>query len=285
MKGSTWATNASTVSTTALRHLLPTAGARDPSPRPRPRPAAGDRDAPPPRARPRARGAARSSGIARRRPRRPKTVRIYHVTHVENLGSHPRRGRRARRRRGRDTGRRPVGPRRARVPPLGTTVDGADAVVADYVPFLLSTDAHVWDAVRTGTPDPRLADEAVERAPADHVILVSSVAGRVGARTDGAGHGRRDRRGCRGRRRRRGIRVARRARMLQRLHREDEGRACARRSSSCASSCPLERVALIAVGNDRVRDRVRAALDAVGAQDPRGGLPAVVPGDGEEPAE
>ena len=27
---------------------------------------------------------------------------------------------------------------------------------------------------------------------------------------------------------------------------------------------PLERVLLIAVGNDRVRDRVRAALDAVG---------------------
>ena len=63
-------------------------------------------------------------------------------------------------------------------------VDGTDAVVADYVPFLLTTDAHVWDSVRTASPDPRLVPEAVERPAADYVILVSSVGVALGALAD-----------------------------------------------------------------------------------------------------
>ena len=133
------------------------------------------------------------------------------------------------------------------------------------MPFLLSTDAHVWNAVRTGTPDPRLAAAAVERQPADHVILVTSVAGAVGARTDVVGAVVvTDADAAAG-----GVAAASAwpdvLRLLQRLHREDDGACCCSAEFLVRECLPLERVLLIAVGNDRVRDRVRAALDAVGS--------------------
>ncbi len=53
-------------------------------------------------------------------------------------------------------------------------------------------------------------------------------------------------------------------RMLQRLHREEEGSRMLSAEFLVRESLPLERVLLIAVGNDRVRDRVRTSLDAVG---------------------
>ena len=110
--------------------------------------------------------------------------------------AHPGVGRAARRRRrarraARGRHRRP---RRARVPARRPSSSGTDPVVADYVPFLLTTDAHVWDAVRTATPDPRLDPAAVERPAADYVIFVSSVGIALGARTDVRRRGRAQRR-------------------------------------------------------------------------------------------
>lgn len=215
-----------------------------------------------------ARPARRVAGAASARtlheaPLDPKTVRIYHVTHVDNLASILGEGALLADRAGAAPAVDVSAPS-AREFRRSAPVPGNGSVVADYVPFLLSTDAHVWNAVRTGTPDPRLAADAVERQPADHVILVSSVAGAVGARTevegtvvvtdaDAAG----------------GSVGAASAwpevlRMLQRLHREDEGSRLLSAEVLVRESLPLERVLLIAVGNDRVRDRVRAALDAVG---------------------
>ena len=207
-------------------------------------------------------GSARAGSSMANTPVDPKTVRIYHVTHVDNLGSILGEGAIL----ADGSGAAPVvdvSAPGARAFRRSATIDGADAVVADYVPFLLSTDAHVWDSVRTGTPDPRLSAEAVERAPADHVILVSSVASAVGARADTVG-----------------AVVVTDAdaatggaaasawpdvlRMLQRLHREDEGERLRSAEFLVRENLPLERLLLIAVGNDRVRDRVRAALDAVG---------------------
>lgn len=215
-----------------------------------------------------ARQPARVAGAASARtlheaPIDPKTVRIYHVTHVDNLASILGEGALLADRAGAAPAVDVSAPS-AREFRRSASAPGSDAVVADYVPFLLSTDAHVWNAVRTGTPDARLAADAVERQPADHVILVSSVAGAVGARTDVAG-----------------TVVVTDAdaaagsvgaasawpdvlRMLQRLHREDEGSRLLSAEFLVRESLPLERVLLIAVGNDRVRDRVRAALDAVG---------------------
>jgi hypothetical protein len=210
---------------------------------------------------PRVAGASRADTRADA-PIDPKTLRIYHVTHVENLASILGEGAILA-----DTaGAKPVvdvSAPHAREFRRAASIDGTDAVVADYVPFLLSTDAHVWNAVRTGTPDPRLAAEAVERQPSDHVLLVSSVAGAVGARietvgsvavtdADAASGG-----------------TAEAAwpavlRMLHRLHREDDGSRLLSAEFLVRECLPLERVLLIAVGNDPVRDRVRAALDAVG---------------------
>ncbi len=215
-----------------------------------------------------ARQAARVAGAASARtlheaPVDPKTVRIYHVTHVDNLASILGEGALLADRAGAEPVVDVSAPS-AREFRRSAPVPGGDAVVADYVPFLLSTDAHVWNAVRTGTPDPRLAVDAVERQPADHVILVSSVASAVGARTEVQGAvAVTDADAAAG-----GVDAAAAwpdvLRMLQRLHRDDEGSRLRSAEFLVHESLPLERVLLIAVGNDRVRDRVRAALDAVG---------------------
>lgn len=191
-------------------------------------------------------------------------VRIYHVTHLDNLA--------------RILGAGALVPDAAGAAPLvdlsapavrefrrARAVDGTDAVIADYVPFLLTPDALVWNAVREGTPDPRLTAEAVERPAADHVMLVSSVAAARGAATadgavavsdvDAALPGAE-------------LAVAWPAveRMLRLLAHEQEAARLRTAEFLVRGEVPLERIALIAVGNERVRDRVRAALSAVGAK-------------------
>lgn len=215
-----------------------------------------------------ARPAARVAGAAGARklietPVDPKTVRIYHVTHLENVASILGEGAIL----ADSAGARPtvdLSAADARRFRRSASVDGTDAVVADYVPFLLSTDANIWNALRTGTPDPRLAPEAVERQAADHVILVSSVAGAVGARTDTVGSvAVSDADAAAG-----GTAMASDwsgvLRVLQRLHRDDDGTRLRSAEFLVRECLPLERVLLIAVGNDPVRDRIRTALDAVG---------------------
>lgn len=215
--------------------------------------------------------AARPKAAAGRAPKLGAPVdvrgtRLYHVTHVDNLGrilgagavlaDHG------------DPGANPVVDIAA--PALreyrrSAPAPGGHGVLADYVPFFLGVDAPIWEAVRSGTPDPRLADDAVARPAADHVILVSSVAAAVGARGDMPGEiVATDSDAAAG--------VALAAsewpdveRMLVRLTRLDEGAGLRQAEVHVRGRVPLERFALIAVGNDRVRDRVRQALSAVGA--------------------
>jgi hypothetical protein len=194
-------------------------------------------------------------------------TRLYHVTHVENLGRILGAGALLA-----DAGDPPASPvvdlaaPAARAYRRSATVGDSGASVAEYVPFLLSTDAHVWDAIRTGTPDPRLADEAVRRPAADHVLLVTSVAAAAGARLQAPGE----------------VAVSETDaavggaafaatwpeadRAIVRLTLADEGAGLRAAEVLVRGSVPLERIALIAVANDRVRDRVRAALQAVGAK-------------------
>ena len=194
-------------------------------------------------------------------------TRLYHVTHVENLGRILGAGALLA-----DAGDPPASPvvdlaaPAARAYRRSATVGDSGAHVAEYVPFLLSTDAHVWDAIRTGTPDPRLADEAVRRPAADHVLLVTSVAAAAGARLQSPGE----------------VAVSETDaavggaafaatwpeadRAIVRLTLADEGAGLRTAEVLVRGSVPLERIALIAVANDRVRDRVRAALQAVGAK-------------------
>ncbi len=190
----------------------------------------------------------------------PKTVRIYHVTHVENLASIFGAGAIL----ADTTGAKPevdLSAPAAREFRRSAPVEGTDNVVADYVPFLLSTDAHVWESLRTGSPDPRLADNATSRPAADHVLFVTSIEKAVGARTEQVGAVAVT-----------GTDVAATGsvvdsawpdvlRALQRIHRDDEGAQLASGEFLVHDALPLERVLLIAVGNDRVRDRVRAVLD------------------------
>lgn len=141
-----------------------------------------------------------------------------------------------------------------------------DATVADYVPFALTTDAHFWEAVRSGTADVRIDPAAIERRPNEYVILVSSVAGAHGAREgvpgtivvtdqDAAADGATA-----------ATSWGDAERMLQRLNREGEEARLAAAEFLVRESLPLERLALIAVADERVRDRVRQALAAGGAK-------------------
>ncbi|UOQ89855.1 DUF4433 domain-containing protein [Agromyces endophyticus] len=191
-------------------------------------------------------------------------MRIYHVTHIDNLA--------------RILGAGAIVPDAGGANPAvdlaapavrafrrTAAVPGTDAVLADYVPFLLTPDALVWDAVRTATPDPRLSAEAVERPAADHVMLVGSVAAARGASTASGA-------------------IAASAmdaslpgsavvvewpdveRLLRRLAHDDESARLATAELLVRGDVPLERIALIAVANEKVRDRVRAALAAVGVR-------------------
>jgi hypothetical protein len=218
---------------------------------------------------PRAAASARSGRLAGSSapPVDAGTARLYHVTHVENLGRILGAGALLA-----DAGDPPASPvvdlaaPAARAYRRSATVGDTGAHVAEYVPFLLSTNAHVWDAIRTGTPDPRLADEAVQRPTADHLLLVTSVAAAAGARAQAPGE----------------VAVSETdaavggtafaatwpeaERAIVRLTLADEGAGLRGAEVLVRGSVPLERIALIAVANDRVRDRVRAALAAVGVK-------------------
>ncbi len=192
-------------------------------------------------------------------------MRIYHVTHLDNLahilGSGALLADAA------EPGARPevdIAAPAAREFRRAAEVSGTDSVVADYVPFLLTIDAHVWDAVRTATPDPRLDAAAIERPAADYVIFVSSVGIALGARTDVPGEVALSDVDA-------AVAGARTAsewpeieRMLRRLARDDDATSIASAEFLVREALPIERVSLIAVSNEKVRDRVRQSLSAVG---------------------
>ncbi len=134
------------------------------------------------------------------------------------------------------------------------------ATVADFVPFFLSPNATVWDAIRTQQPDPRLAKEIRDLPAAEFVILVSTV--KVAstmemAVADGdAAHSL--------------TRFATTAdgndRTLRTL-RADES-AIVGAELLVKGSFPFEQVALIGVANDRARDAVKEVLQAA-AHEPK----------------
>lgn len=211
--------------------------------------------------------AARGTSGVGEAPLDAAATRLYHVTHIDNLGRILGAGALLA-----DAGDPPAEPvvdisaPAAREFRRTATVGETGAHVAEYVPFLLSTDAHVWESIRTGAPDPRLTAEALGRPIADHVILVTSVAAAAGARLKAPGE----------------LVVSETdaavggtafadtwpeaERTLVRLTLAEEGAGLRAAEVLVLGSVPLERIALVAVANDRVRDRVRAALQAVGSK-------------------
>ncbi|QTX05294.1 DarT ssDNA thymidine ADP-ribosyltransferase family protein [Agromyces archimandritae] len=147
-----------------------------------------------------------------------------------------------------------------------TELGDTGAKLAEFVPFALSTDAHYWEAIRTGEPDPRLAPGAVKRRASEYVMLVSSIGQALGAggeESDAVVLADRDP----------SIPGARTSEewhelewTLRRLAREGEESRQGAAEVLVRGSLPLERVALIAVSDEKVRDRVRQALSAIGVK-------------------
>ncbi|QEO13571.1 DUF4433 domain-containing protein [Agromyces intestinalis] len=196
-----------------------------------------------------------------------RALRVYHVTHIDNLAGILGAGAVLP-----DAGDPAATPAVDLAAPAAREfrrvahVPGTGAAIAEYVPLLLSTDADVWDAVRSGRPDPRLTADAVERPAAEHVLFVGSVASTLGpreAQPEAIAAGASD------------AAIAGDEfvvgwdaveRMLRRLARIEESSPFDRAEILVLGPVPIERFSLIAVANDRVRDRVRQALAAVGAK-------------------
>ncbi len=124
-------------------------------------------------------------GTASTAPRKPSLrplnvgeQRIYHATHVSNLAAILATGSLLadaseawQTRPPTDISSPENREARRRTPVAG---DGSPAV-AEYVPFFLSPAATVWDIIRAGTPDPRLAPVTRDIPPAEFVLLVSTI--------------------------------------------------------------------------------------------------------------
>ncbi|WP_052542093.1 DarT ssDNA thymidine ADP-ribosyltransferase family protein, partial [Cryobacterium roopkundense] len=139
-------------------------------------------------------------------------------------------------------------------------------VIADYVPFFLSPNARVWDAIRARSGDARLVLNAHGSDAYDFVIFVSTVKKVVDAHAatnddfpaavavaDGdAAHA--------------STRVVSTSegvdRMLVRLRSDLDSDALLTAELLVQETFPLELVTLLGVANDRVRDAVREILKA-----------------------
>lgn len=216
-------------------------------------------------------------------PTKVAELRIYHVTHVDNLASILASGQLFA-----DFAKPPVnvssaGVREARraktVDERVLSEDIGPRVVADYVPFYLSPNAHVWNSIRAGHDDPRLTLEALGYAPSEFVLLVSTVKHAFDAATQQAAAAvdtdpadAAD--GSLG-----GFAVAdgdavgllttfattraEAERMLKRL-RADESDSILGAEVLVADTFPFEQISLIGVANDKVRATVRGMLAAAG---------------------
>ena len=129
-------------------------------------------------------------------------------------------------------------------------------VVADYVPFFLTPNARVWEAVRSSAPDPRLSPDLRGQLPADFVLIVSTIAKVASLATVVA-----DRDAT--------LPLTRFAtdqessdRMLRRLHGDDD--AITDAEFLVKGAFPLELVSLIGVAHAKARDTVKSILSSSG---------------------
>ncbi|MEJ3405962.1 DarT ssDNA thymidine ADP-ribosyltransferase family protein [Rathayibacter sp. YIM 133350] len=190
--------------------------------------------------------------------------RIYHAVHVDNLAGIitgdvvPD-----------EAGEQSILSAEASQARRSTLVPGRARSVAEHVAFTLSPGSSVWESIRSGADDARLHRSAAESAPADFVILVSTIAsaldlsgeeergGLVVADGDATGALTRfasseaDVRG-----------------MLARILGDGESDVLLHAEVLVPGVFPFTRVSLIGVANDKVRDRVRTEL-ASAAHRPR----------------
>ncbi|MFT2815583.1 DUF4433 domain-containing protein [Leifsonia sp. A12D58] len=108
-------------------------------------------------------------------PARVGEQRIYHVTHIDNLVQILDRGALL----ADSSDSTPVvdisSPENRATRRQTTVSADSEATVADYVPFFLSPNASVWNSIRAHNADPRLSEDAIDSSIFDYVILVSTV--------------------------------------------------------------------------------------------------------------
>jgi hypothetical protein len=103
--------------------------------------------------------------------------RIYHVTHVDNLAAILGDGALIADAVLEDRPAIDVASEEARAARRAADVEISGATVAAHVPFYLSPDAYLWQAIRSGTPDPRLSQAAYRGSAYDYVVLVTTIGG------------------------------------------------------------------------------------------------------------
>jgi hypothetical protein len=177
--------------------------------------------------------------------------RIYHVTHVQNLEAILSSGCLL----ADSQGAKPVvdiSSTENREVRRAAIVDGES--VADFVPFFVSPDSAIWQGIRGTAPDPRLAPAVRENAPAEFVVLVSTV-GKVGrdntvvAAGDAADAATRF-----------ATTPEQANRELGRMRGDDD--LSARAELLVRERLPFESITLIGVANDRARAEVKDILAA-----------------------
>ncbi len=200
----------------------------------------------------RAQRSSRASGSKKHVAVDPGTRRIFHLTHVKNLD-----GILASQQILADAaGAKPViDISSADNRELRREVSAGPAPVAAYVPFFLGADAFMWEELRSGITNYRLADDTVHIPTSEFVVLVGSVrgAGADSLITDGdaADPATRfsspDMLG---------------GRMPRRDFEEEDSLLSA--EFLVPTAFPFSSVTLIGVANDKVRTRVRELLAAHG---------------------
>lgn len=183
--------------------------------------------------------------------------RVYHVTSIRNLeglvrehallaSAEPVMG---------------LSPTDARTERSTVLVDGVRGTTLDsYVPFFLSPDATLWQALRAGARHPRLSSEAIGSGSSDFVFLVTTIralrsAERSLVLADGNPASDRTRFATTD------VDVDR---MIGRLRADSDGDGMADAELLVEDSLSLDAVSLLGVQNDKVRAAVRDVLAGTG---------------------
>lgn len=134
------------------------------------------------------------------------------------------------------------------------SVSIGDESVADFVPFFVSPDSLLWQGIRTSSPDPRLSPAVRTMAPAEFVVLVTTV-GKAGTENSVVAVG-----DAADTQTRFGQTPEQVSRELGRMRGDEE--VSERAEFLVRESLPFESVTLIGVANNRARDEVRSVLSA-----------------------
>lgn len=186
--------------------------------------------------------------------------RIHHVTHMSNLPGILHRGALLADANGAWDARPAVDVSSSDNRALRRATAVGRATLASYVPFYLSPDAYLWEAIRAGASDPRLSAGASRLAASEFVVLVSTITAVTHALSGPDAVAVTDRDAADPR-----ARVATAPEdyelMLRRLIADSEHQAVRYAEFLLKDSVPLQSFSLIGVANDKARQSVREIIE------------------------